>query len=510
MNYSIIKNSFLITAFGSVTSLHGTQADKTPNIVYILCDDLGIGDVSSYNPTSKIRTTNIDELAMTGVRFTDAHTGSSVSTPTRYGILTGRYAWRTGLKRSVLHGYDKGMIVPGRSTIASFLKTQNYNTACIGKWHMGWDWANIEAGEKNVDFSKPVKNGPNDVGFDYSYSIVGSLDMPPYVYVENAWPVGIPKDTCTGEKGLGYYKGGLVAPGFKHEETLEVFTAKALQYIHNKAGDKKPFYLYLPLTAPHTPILPTKKFQGKSGLTPYGDFVLMCDDVLKQVVAQLKKSGIYENTIIVFTSDNGCSKAADIPGMEEKGHYPSGIYRGSKSDIWDGGHRVPFIVSYPNNFKPKVSEKLICTTDFFRTVSDLKKVKLEENEAEDSFSFLGELIDKNDQMPQREDIIHHSIDGMFAIRKGQWKLIMCSYSGGWSSPNAKMAKTKILPPMQLYNMKTDPEEKNNLWDKEPEIVKQLTSLLTKQVIKGRSTPGVPQKNDGSSYWKQLNWFKPEL
>lgn len=508
MNYSKFKNNFLLSLLGSTACIQAAQPSiqKSPNIIYILCDDLGIGDVSCYNPASKIKTPNIDQLAQTGVRFTDAHTGSSVSTPTRYGILTGRYAWRTGLKAGVLNGYSKGMIVPERATIASFLKTQNYNTACIGKWHLGWDWANIEAGKEEIDYSKPVKNGPNDVGFDYSYSIVASLDMPPYVYVENALPVGIPKDTCAGTKGLGFFRGGVIAPEFKHEKTLNVFTSKALSYIKNKAKDRNPFFLYLPLTAPHTPILPTKKFQGKSGLTPYGDFVLMCDDVLKQVVTQLKKSGIYDNTIIVFTSDNGCSKDADILSLISKGHYPSGIYRGSKSDIWDGGHRVPFIVSWPKTSIPKVSDKLVCTTDFFRTVADLKKVELAVNEAEDSYSFLGELTDKKSEMPQREDIIHHSLNGMFAIRQGDWKLIMCSHSGGWSQPTAKSPEAKMLPVIQLYNLKIDPEEKNNLCNDHPEIVAKLTYFLTKQVEEGRSTPGIPQQNDGPTYWKQLNWI----
>lgn len=509
MNYSRFKNSFLITVFGTAASVQGTQAQKTekqPNIVYILCDDLGYGDVSSNNPSSKIITPNIDKLAQTGVRFTDVHTGSSVSTPTRYGILTGRYAWRTRLKRGVLNGYDTALIEQGRETVASMLHKQNYNTACIGKWHLGWNWANIEAGNENVDFSKSVVGGPKDVGFDYSYCIVGSLDMPPYVYVENALPTAIPTENCEGSKGLAFYRGGIAAPGFKHEEVLGHFVSKAVDYIKDKSKESKPFFLYLPLTAPHTPILPIKEFQGKSGLTPYGDFVLMCDDVLKKVVTQLKESGVYDNTIVIFTSDNGCSRAADIPSMIAKGHYPSGIYRGSKSDIWDGGHRVPFIVSWPNTFKPKVSDKLLCSTDFFRTVADLKKVKLAETEAEDSYSFLGELTGKNNQMPQREDIIHHSINGTFAIRKGPWKLIMCSYSGGWSFPNAKSAEAKTLPRIQLYNMKTDPEEKNNLWNKEPEIVKQLTQLLTDQVLQGRSTPGTAQKNDGPAYWTQLNWL----
>ncbi len=505
-------NSFLITIFGSVASVQASEApkaEKQPNIVYILCDDLGIGDVSSYNPQSKIQTPNIDKLAQSGVRFTDAHTGSSVSTPTRYGIITGRYAWRTRLKNGVLFGYDKALIEPDRETVASFLQKQNYNTACIGKWHLGWSWANIDAGIKNIDFSKPVTGGPKDLGFQYSYAIAGSLDMPPYVYVENALPIGIPKDTCDGRTGLEYFRSGVVAPGFKHEKTLEHFTSVALRYINQKSKESKPFFLYFPLTATHTPILPAAKFKGKSGLTPYGDFVLMCDDVLKKVVAQLKKNDVYNNTIIVFTSDNGCSKAADIRGMNAKGHYPSGIYRGSKSDSWDGGHRVSFIVSWPNAVKPKVSDKLICTTDFFRTVAELENVNLSDNMAEDSYSFLGELTNKRSLLPQRESVIHHSIDGIFTIRKGEWKLIFCSHSGGWSVPNAKSPEAKTLPAVQLYNMRSDPEEKNNLYDKFPEIVSELTAMITKQVKEGRSTPGVVQQNTGSKHWKQLTWFKPE-
>jgi arylsulfatase A-like enzyme len=509
---SKFKNTFLITVFGSIASVQASEAPKAdtpPNIVYILCDDLGIGDVTSYNPSSKIRTPNIDKLAQSGARFTDAHTGSSVSTPTRYGIITGRYAWRSTLKEGVLYGYDKAIIEPGRETVASFLQKQNYNTSCIGKWHLGWNWTNIEAGKENVDFSKPVTGGPKDVGFDYSYCLACSLDMPPYVYVENALPVGIPKDTCEGRKGLEFLRKGISTQGFNHEKTLGHFTSIALGYIKEKSKDTKPFFLYLPLTAPHTPILPTKKFQGKSGLTPYGDFVLMCDDVLKKVVAQLKKSGVYNNTIIIFTSDNGCSKYADIESMIAKGHYPSGIYRGSKSDIWDGGHRIPFIVSWPKAVKPIVSNKLICSTDFFRTVAELENVTLADNMAEDSYSFLSELTGKSSLLPQRESVIHHSIAGIFAIRKSDWKLIFCSHSGGWSVPNANSAKAKTLPGIQLYNIRTDPEEKNNLYDNYPKIVKELTEIITKQVKEGRSTPGVAQQNTGQKHWKQLNWFKSE-
>jgi arylsulfatase A-like enzyme len=408
-----------------------------------------------------------------------------------------------------LNGFNKALIEPGRETVASILQKNNYNTAFIGKWHIGWNWANIEAGEKNVDFSKAVKGGPKDVGFDYSYGIVASLDMPPYVFVENAVPTAIPTDTCTGASKMDFFRKGVAVPGFKHEEVLGIFASRAVAYIKEKSTDSKPFFLYLPLTAPHTPILPTKEFQGKSGLTPYGDFVLMCDDVVKKVVAQLKESGTYENTIIVFTSDNGCSKAAGIPALNAKGHFPNGIYRGAKSDIFDGGHRVPFIVTWPKAAKPKVSDKLICTTDMFSTIAELHKIKLADNMAEDSYSFLGELTGKKSVEPQRESVIHHSIEGMFAIRKGDWKLIFCSTSGGWSQPTAKSPEAQTLPAIQLYNMKTDPEEKNNQYDKQPEIVAEMTALITKQVKEGRSTPGAAQPNTGPKHWKQLNWFEAE-
>ncbi len=276
-----------------------TFAQKTskPNIVYILADDLGIGDVSCYNSNSKIQTPNIDKLASKGVLFTDAHSSSSVCTPTRYGILTGRYNWRSSLKSGVLFGYDKGLLDPKRETVASFLKTQGYQTGVVGKWHLGWDWANVDAGPKKVDFSKPIQNGPNSHGFDYSYCIIGSLDMNPYAYVENGRCTTVPVDTCPAEKGVRFYRAGMVAPDFKHEEVLPKFTEKAIGFINQHANKDKPFFLYFPLPAPHTPVLPTSDFIGKSKVSPYGDFVVMVDDVVKQVVEALKAQGVYENTL---------------------------------------------------------------------------------------------------------------------------------------------------------------------------------------------------------------------
>lgn len=496
MNCKILRYPFVcicILCFSNIRAQ--VSAPQKPNIIYILADDLGIGDVSGYNPDAKIKTPNIDQLIHSGVKFNNEHTSSAVCTPTRYSILTGRYNWRSRLKSGVLYGYGKELIEPGRATIASFLKGEGYTTACVGKWHLGWSWNNIEAGIKNIDYSKPVTNGPNAVGFDYSYCISSSLDIPPYVYVENGLCTEIPTDTIPGKDGMGFYRRGLAARHFKHEETLQEFTKKTLGLIRDNAKNNKPFFIYFPLSAPHTPILPSREFKGKSGLNDYGDFVLMVDDVVKQVVSELKQDGVYENTLIVFTSDNGCSPEADYPVLLAKGHNPSWQYRGTKADIFDGGHHVPFVVSWPNMItKASASDQLVCSTDFFATIAELMHQKLPDNTAEDSYSFLKEIIPVNSPAPAREEIIHHSIEGEFAIAKGDWKLIMCPGSGGWSKPRPNDPEAKKLPPIQLYNMKTDVGEKNNVYDQHPEIVSALKALLIKQINEGRSTPGTMRKN----------------
>ncbi len=481
---------------------------QKPNIVYILADDLGIGDVSAYNPEGKIQTQNIDLLAQNGVKFTDAHTTSAVCTPTRYGIMTGRYNWRTTLKKGVLHGYDTPLIDPKRETVASFLQKQGYKTGIVGKWHLGWTWGNIEAGEKKVDFTKQVKNSPNTNGFDYSFCIPASLDMPPYAYVENGFCTATPKDTCVGRKGIELFRAGIIAPDFQPEEVLGKFTEKALSFINQNSNKEKPFFLYFPLAAPHTPILPIGKFAGKSNISPYADFVLMVDDVVKQVVETLKKNGVYDNTIIVFASDNGFANPADLKAQLSKGHNPSMMYRGLKTDIFEGGHHVPFIVSWKNAVKAsKVSNRLICTTDFFQTIVELNNRQISDNTAEDSFSFLSEITGKKTTFEARQSVIHHSSDGFFAIRKDNWKLIMCSHSGGNGKPKETSEEAKLLPPIQLYNLSTDIGETQNVYAQHPEIVKELTALLTKQIQDGRTTKGKLQTNEGPAYWSQLTWLK---
>ena len=471
------------------------KAAKNPNIIFILADDLGYGDVSAFNRDSKIATRNIDRLANQGVSFTDAHSSSAVCTPTRYGILTGRYNWRSTLKSGVLYGYSPALIPHDRRTVASLLREENYQTACIGKWHLGWEWNNIEKGKDSIDYHKPIKNGPTTLGFDYFYGFSGSLDMDPYVYVENDKPTALPNRITQGT-GMKMWRKGPTASDFDHEQTLPNLISRAEKYIGEKARAKKPFFLYLALPAPHTPILPIKEFQGKSGLNPYGDFVLMVDAMVGRVLAKVDKAGISENTIVVFTSDNGCSPSANFAELKAKGHNPSYIYRGHKADLFDGGHRIPCIVRWPAKFKPHLVEQTICLTDFFATFSAITGYQVKDNEGEDSYNILPLLLNTRPQKNIHEATVHHSIDGNFTIRKGDWKLLFSAGSGGWSSPKQNEKNYKSLPPLQLYNLKSDPGESKNLCSEYPDMVIELKTLMLKYIKDGRSTPGTAQKNDG--------------
>lgn len=509
----LIKNRGLLLSLGSLAVFSSCaqqqpQEAKKPNIVFIFADDMGYGDVSALNENSKIKTTNIDRIANEGVVFTDAHSSSSVSTPSRYGVLTGRYNWRSDLKSGVLMGYNKALIAPDRRTIASVLRDQGYQTACIGKWHLGWDWNNIEAGQDSVDFSKPISNGPTTRGFDYFYGIIASLDMAPYVYVENDMPTALP-DRVTVNDGMKYWRKGPTASDFDHEQTLPNFINRAVDYIHDKSKEDKPFYLYLPLPAPHTPILPIKEYQGKSGLNPYGDFVLMVDDMVGKVMKALKDAGVDDNTILVFSTDNGCSPQAKFDELQEKGHYPSYIYRGHKADLFDGGHRIPCVVRWPAQVKPHTVSQTVCLTDFFATFAAVADYRLKDSEGEDSYNILPLLLNEKESNVIREATVHHSINGDFTIRKGEWKLLLSPGSGGWSFPRPGTDDDviKTLPLVQLYNMKDDPAETKNVYAEHPEIVKELKELMIKYVREGRSTPGVPQKNDGPEVWKQLSWIE---
>lgn len=486
---------------------YDTKEHSKPNIIYVLADDLGYGDISAYNENSKIKTPNIDRLASEGIKFTDAHTSSSVCTPTRYGILTGRYNWRSRLKSSVLWGKSKALIPKERTTVGKMLQSTGYYTAFIGKWHLGWNW-DMDSLDV-IDFSKRIAHSPNDVGFDYAYGHAASLDIAPYVYVENGMPTAIPADSTASEDKYGWWRKGLTAPDFIHEDVTPNLFRRSIKFIQERSKEKEPFFLYLALPSPHTPILPTEAWQGKSGLNPYGDFVMMVDDYMGQLKRAIKEAEIEKNTILIFTSDNGCSPEADFDELEQKGHYPSYIYRGHKADIFEGGHRVPFIVKWPNKIKKGLtSEETICTTDLMATCAEIIGYSLADFEGEDSYSILPLFGNKKLEKPIREATVHHSINGSFAIRQEDWKLILSPGSGGWSFPTPEDNEAlDSIPKYQLYNLKNDPGETTNLITSNNKKAEELKSLLIKYIVEGRSTPGTIQKNDSINFkWEQIEFI----
>jgi len=484
---------------------------KHPNIIFILADDLGYGDLSCLNPDSKISTPNLDKLAKQGITFTDAHSGSAVCSPTRYGLLTGRYAWRSRLKSSVLWPWDEPLIEPDRITIGDYLKQHGYSTACIGKWHLGWDWPTHDGSRINdeipigkwnseirdpfgnkIDFTQKISNGPITRGFDYYFGD----DVPnfaPYCFIENDKTVGLP----TQEKPKDMF--GTLGPmqeGWDLDAVMPALTQKAVDYINARADDnpfnKKDgsFFLYVPLTAPHTPIAPAEEFKNKSQAGAYGDFVQQVDWTVGQIIQALEKSDQLEKTLLIFSSDNGSpgrdgtNMSGPVSSVKRFDHNPSFIYRGTKADIWEGGHRIPFIASWPGKIKPGIfSNELICLTDFFATCAALFGEKLSADVGGDSYNILPVILGETHESPIREAVVHHSIQGMFAIRWGEWKLIEGKGSGGWSKEG------KDDPALgQLYNIQDDPGEKNNLYQKHPEIVQRLTALLEKYRRGNRSRP----------------------
>ncbi len=464
---------------------------RRPNIIFILADDLGYGDPGCNNPDSKIPTPNINRLAREGMKFTDAHSGSAVCTPTRYGILTGRYCWRTRLTRNVLWGYSPPLIEPGRMTVASLLGESGYSTACVGKWHLGLGWETTdgyrfsdrsnETGE-TVDYSRPVTDGPCDHGFDYFFGVPASLDMVPYVYIENDRVVKPPTERIEGRGGLAFYRAGPAAPDFDHEQTLPLLTEKAVGFIdrHMEENPRSPFFLYFPLTAPHTPVLPVSDYSGVSAAGDYGDFVAQVDGSVGQIMDTLDRHGISENTLIIFTSDNGST----MTPMTAYDHLPNDHLRGRKSDVWDGGHRIPYIARWPRIIEAGSStDETISLTDLPATCAAITDTVLPDNAGEDSFDMLPAFRGSVGDDPIREATVHHSIEGMFAIRAGQWKLIEGRGSGGWTGGGEDDPA-----PGQLYDMRADLDEEENLYLEYPDVVERLSTLLERYRREGRSAP----------------------
>jgi arylsulfatase A len=486
-----------------------STARKKPNIVFIMADDMGYGDVKCYSPESKIPTPNMDKLAKQGILFTDAHSPSAVCSPTRYGVLTGRYCWRTWLKRGVVGGYTPPLIEPNRVTLASYLKQQGYRTGCFGKWHLGLGWTRQngftptwEDAEKmwrgswqdgdlekgmNVDFTKPVQGGPVDLGFDEAYftAACSTIDGP-FAYIKNRYTVGIPDDLIYVDKRKHEDfrpRPGWIAAGFEVEDVDATFTLKAIEFMEKSQIESpdRPFFVYLPLSSPHAPWLPPDFVKGKSKDGPRGDLVYLADWCLGKILDVLDRLQIADDTLIFMTSDNGPRH-----GTEE--HRSSGSFRGYKSHIWEGGHRIPFIARWPGKIQPNTaSNEMICLTDLMATCAAILDTKLPEEAGPDSFNILPTLLGKKGDVPIREALVSHSENGTFAIRKGNWKLILENKtSGGWVEPAGERPQPDS--PGQLYDLESDPYEMNDLWEEHQDIVERLTLLLEKFKKEERSAP----------------------
>lgn len=520
-----------------------------PNVILMLVDDLGIGDVSCFNSAGKIKTSHLDQLAESGMRFENSHATSSLCTPSRYSLLTGRYNWRSRLKSVVLHGDSETLIEKNRTTLAQLFKSQGYHTAAVGKWHLGMDWhykkeVDYEAygidpsdypGEEmtieeqygrkgnfdndypthliegiDIDFTKKIKYGPLQYGFDYFFGTPASLDQPPFVYIENDAVTEIPtKVTGTanldrmGASQQQEWQLGVIADNYKHQECPGVMQNKVIEIIEKQAEKEEPFFLYYPCHLVHGPILPDEEFQGTSGLGPYGDFVLQLDHYVGEISQTLKEKNIAENTIFIFTSDNGASGVADFSSLLAQGHNPSSIYRGKKMDIWEGGHIEPTIISYPGHIKANsFSHQLVAHSDLFATFAEMFGIAYEDDAAEDSVSLLPLLKGTNGEI--REDIVVSSANGGLAIRTHQWKLNLVKNGGGNLVRNGEEA----FGPFELFKIDEDIQEKNNVIDDYPMVVSELMTRLEKYIKEGRSTHGQKQKNERNNptgNWEAISW-----
>lgn len=501
MNGVKLTIRILLIAIIALHSLYcGAAEERPPNIVVILADDFGVGDIHALYPSNKLATPNLDRLVSEGMHFIDAHSGSAVCTPTRYGLLTGRYAWRTRLQHWVLASYEPPLIDEHRLTLPAFLKQHGYQTACMGKWHLGWNWPGPQPSRMNEnrsaqarlnwDFSKPIRGGPTERGFD-TYFGVDLPNFPPLTFIENDRVTAIPtmRYDPKGATG-GAVSGSAMVPGWKFDKILPEITRRAVRYIHAQAATQRPFFFYFSMTSPHAPVAPSKQFAGKSGVAPIVDFLMETDWSAGQVLKAIDDAGIRDNTIVIFAGDNGHASATGWDNLLKAGINPSGPYRGSKGDIWEGGHRVPFIVRWPGRVASgSSSEQLVCLNDVFATCAELVRGKLPDNAAEDSFSFLPAALGTKSKSVVRGSIVNHSVHGEFAYRENGWKL---AFKMSGKDNESSRDKPAIV---ELYNLRDDIAEERDLASGHPEIVRQLTAKLQAVVDRGRSTPGEIQAND---------------
>lgn len=446
MNRTSIRLAYLglvaVIIFGAFTN---PACAEKPNIVFVLFDDIGYGQPTCYRADSPFKTPNIDRLASDGMRFTDAHSAAANCTPTRYGVLTGRYPCRIG-QFGVLKTYSPPIIPSTRLTVASFLKQHGYNTACIGKWHLGMNWVDGKPGsEKQLPIGAKMTDGPNAVGFDYFYG---------FTHARNIGSI-IEQDE--------------VVANVEAVDNQPLMIAKAVEYIEQQAEQDKPFFLYFPMCPPHSPIVPAPEFKGKSGVegkeSKYGDWIYQGDHMLGQILDALERFGLSKNTLVIAAGDNGAARRP----------YPP--FRDAKSSIYEGGHREPFIAKWPGKIKPgSTCDQTICLNDLFATCADILDETIPENAAEDSVSILPCLLGTAKQ-PVHQATIHQAPGGL-AIRQGPWKLVF-HRSGD----------------RELFNLESDISETKNVALSNGEVTQRLTSVMQDYIDRGRSTPGASQNND---------------
>ncbi len=495
--------TLLLAALAALSSCALESPVREPNVVVILADDFGVGDIQAHYPQNKIATPHLDRLVAESISFADAHSPSAVCTPTRYGLLTGRYSWRTRLQEWVLAAYEPPLIDEGRPTLPSALRQRGYATALIGKWHLGWEWPGpqesrmtaVRNGQKTLqwDLNQPVRSGPMARGFD-SYFGVDLPNMPPFSFIEGDSVSPLPTERYVHDLSEGIvlprgFQGSPMAPGWRLRRIVPELTERAVRKVHELAAGDSPFFLLYSMTSPHEPISPSAAFQGASGIAPIADFVMETDWSAGQVVAAVDEAGIAEDTIVVFTADNGHSHYTGWEDLIDAGHMPSGEFRGHKGDIWEGGHRVPLVVRWPGKVRPgTASDQLVSLTDLFATCMDVIGEPLPSEAAEDSISFLAAALGQASS-PARTSLVSHSNHGEFAYRDGPWKLVFRNVS---ESLEESRGETTVA---ELYNLANDPAETANVIDEHPGPAAELRQRFDEIIARGASREGAFGQND---------------
>ena len=506
---------------------------ESPNILFIYADDLGYGDVSCYNPDSKVATPNIDRLATDGIRFTDAHSPSTVCTPSRYSVMTGRMAFRLNYAGVFTGVQGPCLIKEERLTLPQMLRESGYATALFGKWHIGMTFldkngepvsdenynedveipgaydlsqTNFYTSDKavamvqSVDYSKSIPDGPINRGFDQFF---GTACCPTtdwlYAFIEGD-RVPIPPSTLFDKTPLPVHdysrdnRIGMIAPGFDMEEVDLLFLEKSQTFLkdHVQSKPDKPFFLFHSTQAVHLPSFPADRFKGKTNAGPHGDFIHQLDYIVGELLNTLDQLGVADNTLVILSSDNGPEVPSVIAMRRDYGHDGARPWRGMKRDQWEGGHRVPFIARWPGKIQSgSTSHQTICQTDIIATCAAITGYKLPENAAEDSFNILPALISEDKGEAIRPYTLHQTNRLGLAIRQGPWKYLDHQGSAGNRYEQERMAPFRIEDsapdaPGQLYNLDTDPGETRNLYHKHPERVKELKAILEKSKASGRS------------------------